>query len=242
MIRIVLSVALSLLVIPLKSQSLIKQKVKKPAPVKTKEIFQVLKNEPSIKQGWYKKYKYNKLIEEGYYNNNKKDSIWKYYNQSGPLVASGKFKEDSMVGVWHYYSYQKSLLQTYNHDVDSLTCYNTHEERKTGSNTIICHDTGALQAPLFIGGDYYMNTLIENNTIYPKQAWFMLKTAKVVVSFIVDTNGYTKKVESIKPAGYGFDEEAIRLIEDFGQAWIPAKENGKRVAFKYSIMLTFKLD
>ena len=45
-----------------------------------------------------------------------------------------------------------------------------------------------------------------------------------------------------RSAGYGFDEEGIRLVEMLGKAWIPGKQDGRIVQVQFNLPLTFKLE
>ncbi len=43
---------------------------------------------------------YGRKVEEGYYNKDKKDSVWLKYNSKGLVYEKGKFKNDKKEGVW----------------------------------------------------------------------------------------------------------------------------------------------
>lgn len=232
---------LTLILADVYSQPLRTIKVKTPNPIRTKEIFQVKKEMPPIKNGSYKKYKNKKLIEVGFYKDNKKDSIWKIFAQSGQLIATGWFNSDTMIGIWTYYSKQNEIIQKYDHNKDSLIYFYIKEEKKIGNAPNVYPDTAQELMPIFIGGTAYMYTLIENNMVYPKDAWKKLKSAKIFISFTVDTTGNTTDVKSLRPTGDGFDEEGIRLIESFGRAWIPGMQKGKKVRVRYNLPLNFKI-
>lgn len=223
------------------SQSLRTIKVKTPNPTRTKEVFQVKTEMPTIKNGTYKKYKNKKLIEIGFYKDNKKDSIWKIYSQGGQLIATGQYSSDTMIGIWTYFSKYNEIIQKYDHDKDSLIYFNVNGEKKIGNAPSVYPDTAQEQMPLFIGGTSYMYTLIENNMVYPKDAWMKIKSAKVYISFVVDTTGNTTEVKSLRHTGDGFDEEGIRLVESFGKAWIPGIQKGKKVKVQYNLPLSFKI-
>lgn len=215
--------------------------IKTPAPAKTKEVFQVQKENPAIKNGGYKKYKYKKLIESGYYRNNFKDSSWKIFSQNGTLIANGSYSKDNKTGVWNYFSKTGILVQQYDHDKDSLMYFDITEEKKYGNAPMVFPDTAMEQLPIFIGGTCYMFTLIENNLIYPKEAWLMERKAKVYIMFIVDTYGNTTDVKSEKKVGYGFDEEAIKMVSSFGKAWIPGIQKGKKVNVQYKLPIQYSM-
>jgi len=239
--QLAITLFLTFLLTNVYAQKLTTIKIKTPAPVKTKEIFQVLKENKSIKNGSYKKYRSKKLIESGYYKNNQRDSLWEIYSQKGQIIASGKYKADTLVGIWTYYSFSGSILQRFDHDHDSLIYFNIQEESKIGSAPKTFPDTAQDQFPIFIGGTAYMFTLIQNNIIYPFEAWKKLKTGKVLISFIVDSYGNTTEVVCKNPVGNGFDEEGIRLVKSFGKAWIPGVQKGRKVKVQYTLPLTFKM-
>ncbi len=207
--------------------------IKAPSPAKTKEIFQVLKSDPEIKNGYYKKYKFKKLIETGFYKNNQKDSVWNIYSKNGKIVATGTYQSGIISGIWSYYSIDGALYQKYNHDTDQLI----FSEDSLPESTQDMEE----QIPIFIGGLYYMNTLIENNTIYPKEAWLKSRKATVYISFVVDETGNTTDVISTRPVGDGFDEEGVRLVTQLGKSWIPGVQKGKKVKVKYNLPLKFSL-
>ncbi len=90
----------------------------------------VLKSNPHIKKGKYTKHKNNILIESGYYSYNQKDSFWEYFSKQGKLMAKGFYKDGDKKGIWEYYSINSDLIQTYDHDNDSLTYYNIEKEKE----------------------------------------------------------------------------------------------------------------
>lgn len=200
-----------------------------------------MKDNPEIKHGSYKKYKNKKLIEEGFYKENKKDSTWNIYSQKGYLVASGNYISDSVTGVWNFFSLSNVLVQKYDYEHDSLLYFDINEEKKIGSPPATFPDTAQEQIPIFIGGTAFMFAMIENNMVYPEAALAKSKNANVYVSFEVDTVGNTTNVKSIRPVGDGFDEEAVRLVELFGKSWIPGVQSGKKVRVTYTLPLRFKV-
>jgi len=217
-------------------------KIKTPAHLGIKEEFQVLKDFPTIKQGFYKKYKYKKLIEEGYYTNNLKDSLWKEYAMSKILVGEGVYKSGIKSGVWSYYSQGNVLVQKYNYDKKLLEYFNVKVERSIGNAPPVFPDTSNETIPIFIGGTFYMQTYLSNNCMYPEAAFKASKTAKVYINFVVDKDGSIIDVNSLKPAGFGFDEEGVRLVTSMGKAFIPGRQKGENVKVKFVIPINFSLN
>lgn len=73
----------------------------------------------------------------------------------------------------------------------------------------------------------------------PKKAFDAQEDVKVYISFIVDTNGMVKDVKSVIPAGYGCDEEGIRVIETSSGDWLSAELGGKKVEASMLIPIKF---
>src|SRR4051812_47824030 len=84
-----------------------------------KEEYYVLKKDKSIKQGYYKRTNYNIVIEEGFYKNNERDSIWKTY-EDGHISGTGYYKDNKRTGVWEFYNSKKEMTQKYNYTTKEL--------------------------------------------------------------------------------------------------------------------------
>jgi TonB-dependent SusC/RagA subfamily outer membrane receptor len=61
---------------------------------------------------------------------------------------------------------------------------------------------------------------------------------KVILSFVVTSNGDIKDVTAVTNPGYGTASEAIRIIEN-GPKWIPAEQNGKKVNYFITQSIAF---
>jgi beta-lactamase regulating signal transducer with metallopeptidase domain len=62
----------------------------------------------------------------------------------------------------------------------------------------------------------------------------------VELSFIVDKEGGISNVKAEKDPGFGTAEEAIRMIKK-GPNWVPAMQNGKKVAYIHNQSITFQI-
>ena len=214
--------------------------VKAPAPAKTKEVFQVVDGD--IKDGSYKRYRSKVLIEDGYYRNGKKDSVWTCFTVKKEPVATGTYREDQRVGNWTFYSKSGRMVQRYDYDADSLVFFDVDEERLSGPAPFTFPDTSEERMALFIGGYYYMYSILNNYMNYPEDAWLRKQSAKLLINLVVDTTGHVVEVKSLNPAGHGFDQEGERLVRLLDQMWIPARQGGRKVKMNYRLPLTFKLE
>jgi TonB family protein len=94
--------------------------------------------------------------------------------------------------------------------------------------------------PQFPGGDAAMLKYLRSNIRYQAQALDSNIKEKVVVEFVVDTDGSLINVKVINNGGYGLSEEAIRVVRSMPK-WIPGKQNGKKVRVSYKLPIKFTL-
>lgn len=98
----------------------------------------------------------------------------------------------------------------------------------------------AEQLPQFKEGWEKFYKFIDDNLIYPKEMKDNNIQFRVLVTFVVDTDGSLFNIRVAKPYGYGADEEAIRLMT-LSPKWIPGLINDKRVKVQMTIPIIFKL-
>lgn len=72
---------------------------------------------------------------------------------------------------------------------------------------------------------------------YPEEARRAEAGGRVVIDFIVDLEGNARDLIVAQSAGYGMDEEAIRLVKS--GTYIPAKRNGEAVVARQTLPVTF---
>ena len=92
--------------------------------------------------------------------------------------------------------------------------------------------------PEFPGGD--LPGYIQKRLCYPESARAAGIEGRVVVSFIIDTEGNVTHPCVVKSVCDALDAEAIRVISLLPR-WKPAVHRGKRVPFRYTIGIDFKL-
>ena len=92
------------------------------------------------------------------------------------------------------------------------------------------------QMPELIGGISGLHSKVN----YPEIARKAHVEGRVIVQVIVDENGNVRDAEIVRRAGAGLDEEAIRVISEHAE-FTPARQDGKPVAVKVSLPITFTL-
>jgi TonB family protein len=95
--------------------------------------------------------------------------------------------------------------------------------------------------PEFIGGMEALGKFLQSNLKYPASAQKANVSGKVYIQFIVNTDGTASDFAVLKSAGYGFDEEALRVLE-LAPKWIPGKQSGRVVRCRFIVPINFELE
>jgi protein TonB len=101
--------------------------------------------------------------------------------------------------------------------------------------------TFAEQMPEFEGGQEEMMRYLQKNLNYPPVARENGIEGRVVLQFVVGTDGKISQIEVLKKLGWGLEEEAVRVVKTM-PAWRPGKQNGKPVFVKFTLPIVFKLN
>jgi periplasmic protein TonB len=96
------------------------------------------------------------------------------------------------------------------------------------------------EKPKFPGGEEELRKFLALNLRYPNEALQKGIGGEVIVSFKIDEEGNISDVKSLKPLGFGCDEEAVKVVRKMPQ-WIPAKKSGKNIAVTYNLPIVFEL-
>lgn len=197
------------------------QKTKQIIDKKTRETYNVLKSDKTIRHGEYMKFSSrNTVIIKGAYKSGIKDSVWECYDYDGQVILK--------------YNYSKSELVFYKPD----------EPMKRAEYKIIGNmDSKAnlSRVPIYLGGDYYIWSEVLKNIRYPIKAQEYDKSGTVFVSFTVDRDGKTSNYHVNKKLGYNLDEEAIRVLKLIPDNWLPGIQNGQAVDVEVSCPIVFTI-
>lgn len=96
------------------------------------------------------------------------------------------------------------------------------------------------EMPEYPGKEEALYAYLGNNVKYPPYCLDNGIEAKLYVQFIVNKDGSISDVEVLNPQGYGFDEEAKRVISAMPN-WKPGKQRGQKVRVYYMIPINFAL-
>ena len=94
-------------------------------------------------------------------------------------------------------------------------------------------------SPSFPGGDPALNAYISSNLKFPT-CFREESQGTVYISFMVEEEGNLTEIKIIRGLGFGYDDEAIRLIEQMPN-WIPGSVHGKPIRTRFVIPINFRL-
>ncbi len=94
--------------------------------------------------------------------------------------------------------------------------------------------------PTYPNGNEGWKKYLKKNLKYPKKAWWDELESDVVMEFIVRKDGSLTNIRHLTVFGWGFEEEATRLLKNCGK-WNPATNYGKPVDYKGTITIPFRL-
>ncbi|MEN0056632.1 MAG: TonB family protein [Mucilaginibacter sp.] len=104
------------------------------------------------------------------------------------------------------------------------------------------HSTGEVLEvmPEPVGGAAAWAKFLQKNLRFPVVAQDNGVSGRVILSFVIEKDGSLSNIVVERKAGYGFDEEALRVLK-LAKAWKPGMQNGQAVRVKYTIPINFQL-
>ena len=94
--------------------------------------------------------------------------------------------------------------------------------------------------PEFPGGEVELLKFVAKRVKYPTEAQRKGAQGRVIVKFVVETNGSISNIHVVKGIDPLLDAEAIRVCTTM-PTWAPARQEGKAVRCYYTIPVTFRL-
>jgi antitoxin component YwqK of YwqJK toxin-antitoxin module len=208
-----------------------------------KQVYNVLKGNKKVKEGEFKAYYLNSEMPaiEGWYHNNLKDSLWKYYSGRA-LALAGSYKEDKKTGIWEAYSKGELQVQ-YDYTKKALIQYKPSPADSTQLyQVIVDNETKGVKLdrpPVYLNGSNWLLSSLARNIRYPMYERTNGKQSEVIVNLIIDENGKVTGYDTDKKAGYGFIDVVLKALQQTDQDWLPGILNGKAVTVKYPLSVLF---
>lgn len=96
------------------------------------------------------------------------------------------------------------------------------------------------QQPSFPGGAGALNRWLAENVKYPARAAEKGIEGRVIVQFIVGTDGSITNARVVRSVNQYLDKEALRVVSVMPR-WKPGMQDGKPVRVRYTVPVTFRL-
>ena len=96
------------------------------------------------------------------------------------------------------------------------------------------------EMPVFPGGSEALLKFISDNLNYPAKAIESNIEGKVIIRFVVSTDGSVKRITLLRGVDPLLDEEAVRVISLLPK-WKPGKNNGTPASVWFSVPVSFRL-
>lgn len=210
------------------------------------ESYFVLKANKQFKQGKYQAFSLfgSRLICEGYYKNNLKDSLWTFYSLKEKVIETGLYKEGKKTGTWKSFHPDGSVNIEFDFTNNKLMYYQPPKP-DTGKYKVIngIDTTKAYldQPPIYLDGSERFWAVMITGIRYPASARQKNMQGKVIVAFTINQQGDASNYHIKHSIGADCDEEALKAVKRSGGNWLPAILNGKPVAVEYEVPLTFTM-
>lgn len=65
--------------------------------------------------------------------------------------------------------------------------------------------------------------------------------AKIMVSFVVETDGTMSDIKVLRDPGYGMGDEALRVLKTITEKWTPGEMNGEKVRTSFALPITINV-
>jgi len=216
---------------------------------RTVETWYVLKTDPEVKDGPYKKAYNGKVILTGFYTHGQKDSVWEDYASNmfkRTLVTRKKYTQGKMTGKWEIFNWKGEPEYTYDFNNGVLTYPENHKADTTtffymtATGDWVRTSLDKNPIPLYGSGEWlsYLNRSFR----YPDDAVNNEIQGTVIISMIVDEKGNASDYAVFKSVAPSLDQEALRVVSSFEHRFVPAEKDGKKVKSLYLRTVTFKLE
>jgi TonB family protein len=117
---------------------------------------------------------------------------------------------------------------------------NTGANKNSNADTSRPIFTAVEQSPTFPGGDAAFDKYLAANIKYPAKARQNKTEGRVIITFVVESDGTLTDLKLLRSLGDGTDEEALRVLQA-SPKWKPGVQNGRPVDVQYTVPINFSL-
>ena len=152
--------------------------------------------------------------------------------------TSNKHKGDKVIRDYKTIN-EESTEDTENINAETSEESSTEAEENTPEETDTRIYDVAEKLPEFPGGITALNKYINDNTTEVVKTISLKKSARAMVSCVIENNGTVSNAAVAKSSGNKtLDNEAVGIISKM-PAWIPAQKEGRNVRMRYIVPVVF---
>lgn len=178
-----------------------------------------------------------------------KSAVIKY---TAPLIISdNKIKEDEIIPIQDSLESNKKIGSFNQEGKEELTISEPEKTKENGTGIVEIKEdydyntvftSVQIQAEFQGGIEAWKRYLERNlNAEIPVNNGAPAGLYTVVITFIVDKDGNISEIECLNDPGYGIKEEAVRIMKK-SPRWNPAQQNGRKVIYKQTQKISFKIE
>lgn len=211
---------------------------------KDKNVYSVLKENKSIKQGLYQHYRRDNVIHSGYYKMDKKDSTWQRSDTRGRVMSQKSYAENRRTGVWTFFENDGKIALQYD--------FNKNEFLTQLPDSVIVDSylssggewikDKADREPVWLRSKSEWIAFLNTTLRYPMDAIDNNKSGVVLVTVTIDEEGNAIDYQVEKSIFPALDNESIRVVRLFQPEFLPAEKDGKKVKSKIKIPMVFRME
>jgi TonB family protein len=174
-----------------------------------------------------------------------KDGNGNYLVDNDKEKISGTIKNGYKVGNWSTFNKIKKeyLFENFDNNGNPIRKETTESSTQI-DNTQIDNTIYSLAQietqPIPKKGLKDFTTHIQKTLKYSEEAVKNKVDGRIFIEFVIEKDGKISDIKLLKGLGYGLDEEAIRVISNYGN-WIPGQQRGKKVRVRYSLPIMISL-
>lgn len=163
-----------------------------------------------------------------------------YYGENGQMDSSGYCVNGKKHDWWYHYTDSFTVWKKERYDMGKLVermdlaAIESEKEKQKAEEHF-----GESEA-IFKSGDAEWIKYIQKSLKFPDRAWKLGKEGRLLIQFVINTNGATDDFKILRSIEYSLDEEAIRIIKN-SPKWRPAHQDGRLVKAYRRQPLTFQV-
>ena len=157
-------------------------------------------------------------------------------NQSTVLTEEGNYQDGVKNGTWTGGYQDGSFFYEEEFDKGVL------KKGKSVTGNIKAADYTVIEEkPMFKGGLDALGKFLSNNLVFPTDAQRARVQGKVLLTFVINTDGSVDDIKVEKGLGFGTEEEAVRVVKASKGRWTPGVQRGQKVRTTFNLPINFNL-